>query len=130
MKIVMLEAKTVSCGDVSFDEIYRLGEVTEYPLTPDDKIVERIGDAEAVLCNKTPFTESVLRACPKLKYIGVCATGYTTTLTLKLPLSLELQSAMCRRIQQKPLHSRFFPIYFILQTKLLTIIISFMTAAG
>ncbi len=76
MKIVMLEASTVSRNDISFEEIYRLGEVTEYPLTPVDKIVEYIGDAEAVLCNKTPFTAEVLEKCTKLEYIGVCATGF------------------------------------------------------
>ncbi|MBQ2823517.1 MAG: D-2-hydroxyacid dehydrogenase [Oscillospiraceae bacterium] len=76
MKIVMLEASTVSRNDISFEEIYKLGEVTEYPLTPVDRIVEYIGDAEAVLCNKTPFTAEVLEKCPNLKYIGVCATGY------------------------------------------------------
>lgn len=76
MKIVMLEAATVSKNDISFEDIYKLGEVTEYPLTPVDKIVEYIGDAEAVLCNKTPFTADILEACPKLKYIGLCATGY------------------------------------------------------
>lgn len=76
MKIAILEAKTVSKGDVSFEEIYRLGDVDEYPLTPAADVVKNIGDAEAVLCNKTIFDEKVLRACPKLKYIGLCATGY------------------------------------------------------
>lgn len=76
MKIAILEAKTVSKGDVSFEGIYRLGEVTEYPLTPVEDIVKNVGDAEAVLCNKTPFTRDVLTACPNLKYIGLCATGY------------------------------------------------------
>ncbi len=76
MKIVMLEAATVSRNDISFEEIYKLGEVREYPLTPVDKIVEYVGDAEAVLCNKTPFTADVLEKCPNLKYIGLCATGY------------------------------------------------------
>lgn len=76
MKIAILEAKTVSKGDVSFEEIYRLGDVDEYPLTPAADVVKNIGDAEAVLCNKTVFDEKVLRACPKLKYIGLCATGY------------------------------------------------------
>ena len=76
MKIAILEAKTVSRGDVSFDEIYKLGEVREFPLTPVDKIVENVGDAEIVLCNKTPFTADIIRACPNLKYIGLCATGY------------------------------------------------------
>ena len=72
----MLEASTVSSGDISFEAVYELGEVKEYPLTPADKIIEFIGDAEAVLCNKTPFTADILNACPKLKYIGICATGY------------------------------------------------------
>lgn len=76
MKIAILEAKTVSRGDVSFEEFYRLGEVAEYPLTPAADVIKNIGDAEAVLCNKTLFTEEILRACPKLKYIGLCATGY------------------------------------------------------
>ena len=76
MKIVMLEAATVSRNDVPFDDIYALGEVTEYPLTPDDKIVEYIGDADAVLCNKTRLTAEVLEQCPNLKYIGECATGF------------------------------------------------------
>ena len=76
MKIVMLEAATVSRNDVSFDDIYALGEVTEYPLTPADKLVEYIGDAEAVLCNKSRLTAEVLEQCPKLKYIGECATGF------------------------------------------------------
>ncbi len=76
MKIIMLEAAILTMDDISFEPIYALGDVTEYPLTPTDKIVEYIGDAQIALCNKTPFTADVLRACPNLKYIGVCATGY------------------------------------------------------
>lgn len=76
MKIAILEASSVSRGDVSFDDIYKLGEVREFPLTPADRIVENIGDAEAVLCNKTPFTAEVMERCPNIKYIGLCATGY------------------------------------------------------
>lgn len=76
MKIAMLEAASVSRGDIPFDDIYKLGEVREFPLTPADKIVENIGDAEAVLCNKTPFTAEIMEKCPNLRYIGICATGY------------------------------------------------------
>ncbi|MCM1024029.1 MAG: D-2-hydroxyacid dehydrogenase [Prevotella sp.] len=92
MKIVILEAKTVSKGDVSFEELYGLGEVTEYPLTPAGMIVRNVGDAEAVLCNKTPFTEEVLRACPNLKYIGLCATGYNN---IDLKTCRELGITVC-----------------------------------
>lgn len=76
MKIAMLEAASVSRGDIPFDDIYKLGEVREFPLTPADKTVENIGDAEAVLCNKTPFTAEIMEKCPNLRYIGICATGY------------------------------------------------------
>lgn len=76
MKIVMLEAATVSRNDVSFEDIYALGQVTEYPLTPTEKLVEYIGDADAVLCNKSLLTAEVLEKCPNLKYIGECATGF------------------------------------------------------
>lgn len=92
MKIVILEAGTVSRGDVSFDELYSLGDVTEYRLTPIDKIVETVGDAEAVLCNKTPFTADILRACPNVKYIGLCATGYNN---IDLKACRELGITVC-----------------------------------
>lgn len=92
MKIVILEAATVSKGDVSFDGLRELGEVTEYPLTPIDKIVQNVGDAEIVLCNKTPFTKDVLRACPNIKYIGLCATGYNN---IDLKTCRELGITVC-----------------------------------
>lgn len=76
MEIVLLEEKTVTQGDVSLDEFRTLGNVRSYPLTPQDKLIEYIGDAEAAICNKTIFTRDVISACPKLKYIGLCATGY------------------------------------------------------
>ena len=44
--------------------------------TDKQEIIERIGDAEAILTNKTPITADVLKACPQLTYIGVLATGY------------------------------------------------------
>lgn len=76
MKIVLLEEKTVSQGDVSLEEFYSLGEVRGYPLTPADKLCEYIGDAEAAICNKSVFTAEVMKKCSNLRYIGLCATGY------------------------------------------------------
>lgn len=76
MKIVLLEEKTVTQGDVSLDEFRTIGEVRGYPLTPQEKLVEYIGDADAAICNKTVFTREVMKKCPNLKYIGLCATGY------------------------------------------------------
>ncbi len=76
MKIVVLDGYTENPGDLSWDELASLGDLTVHDRTPKDKVVERIGDASIVITNKTPITEGVLAACPGVKYIGVLATGY------------------------------------------------------
>ena len=76
MKIIITDRDTVTNGDLSLDSLERFGEVVSYGLTAPDQIVERIADADAVLCNKTPITAQVMDACPKLRYVGLFATGY------------------------------------------------------
>ena len=44
--------------------------------TDHSQIAVRIGDAEIILTNKTPVSREIMGACPKLKYIGLLATGY------------------------------------------------------
>ena len=78
MKIVILDAHTTNPGDLSWEELKNLGELTIYERTPKDQIVERIADAEVILTNKTPITAETLNACPKLKFISTLATGYNT----------------------------------------------------
>jgi glycerate dehydrogenase len=56
--------------------VARLGEIEVHDRTPADQIVPRSRDAEIVLTNKVPFSRDTLNQLPKLKYIGVCATGY------------------------------------------------------
>ena len=76
MKIVVLDGYTENPGDLSWEGLERLGELTVYDRTPADKIAERIGDAEAVYTNKTPISAQTIGQCPNLKFIGVLATGY------------------------------------------------------
>lgn len=76
MKIVILDGYTQNPGDLSWSGMEELGEVTVYDRTPDELVVERIGDAEIVYTNKTPVSKSTLESCPAIKYIGVLATGY------------------------------------------------------
>lgn len=76
MKAVILEKQAVSVGDISFEKFHEKWDLTEYETTHPSQITERCADADAVLCNKTPFTADVIASLPKLKYIGVCATGY------------------------------------------------------
>lgn len=76
MKIVILDGYTENPGDLSWEGFERLGELTVYDRTPAGEIVKRIGDADAVITNKTPVSRETLDACPNVKYIGVLATGY------------------------------------------------------
>ncbi|WP_142973781.1 D-2-hydroxyacid dehydrogenase [Enterococcus casseliflavus] len=79
MKIVVLDGYALNPGDLSWQGFEELGEVTVYDrtsYTDKQEIIERIGDAEVILTNKTPITADVLKACPQLTYIGVLATGY------------------------------------------------------
>jgi glycerate dehydrogenase len=76
MKIVILDGYTENPGDLSWDEFQKLGELVVYDRTPSEKIIERIGDAEAVITNKTPVTKEIFEACKNITYIGVLATGY------------------------------------------------------
>lgn len=81
MKIVVLDGYTENPGDLSWNGLEKLGELTVYDRTPANKIVERIGDAEAVYTNKTPITEETIKACSNMKFIGVLATGYNVVNT-------------------------------------------------
>lgn len=76
MQIVVLDGYTENPGDLSWEAFEVLGELTVYDRTPAEQIVERIGNAEAVIVNKTPITAEIMEACPNIRYIGVLATGY------------------------------------------------------
>ncbi len=79
MKIVVLDGYAENPGDLKWDEIAALGDLTVYDRTSlhdANEIIKRIGDAQIVLTNKTPITASTMDACPDLRFIGVLATGY------------------------------------------------------
>lgn len=79
MKIVVLDGYALNPGDLDWQGFKAFGEVTVYDrtsFTDKQEIIDRIGEAEAILTNKTPIDEEILSAVPKLKYIGVVATGY------------------------------------------------------
>lgn len=77
-KIVVLDGFVLNPGDLSWEPLKSLGSVTVYDRTPADRIVERIGDADIILTNKTPITRQTLLDCPDIRYVGALATGYNT----------------------------------------------------
>jgi glycerate dehydrogenase len=81
VKIVVLDGYVLNPGDLTWEPLKRFGDLTVYDRTVydgsrDDLIIERIGDAEIVFTNKTPLSENVFKNCPKLKFLGILATGY------------------------------------------------------
>lgn len=76
MKIVILDGYTENPGDLSWEPLAALGDLTVYDRTEPSDVIPRIGGAALVLTNKTPIPRSVLEACPQIRYIGVLATGY------------------------------------------------------
>lgn len=76
MKIVLTDIDTVTKGDLSFDFLEKLGEVTCYRFTAEEQVFERVRDADMVICNKTLLNRNNISAAKNLKYIGLFATGY------------------------------------------------------
>ncbi|MFI8319912.1 D-2-hydroxyacid dehydrogenase [Kosakonia cowanii] len=76
MKIVVLDGGLLNPGDLSWDPLHALGEVTVYDTTPADKAAQRLRDADIAITNKVAFSEDLLAHCPQLKCIAVTATGY------------------------------------------------------
>lgn len=78
MKIVVLDGYTLNPGDLSWEGLEKLGDVTVFERTVKEKnqIIKAIGDAEIIFTNKTPLTKEIIKKVSSVKYIGVLATGY------------------------------------------------------
>ena len=75
-KIIILDGGVANPGDLSWDALAALGDLTVYDYTAPQDVISRIGDASIILTNKTVISADVMSACPNLRYIGVLATGY------------------------------------------------------
>jgi glycerate dehydrogenase len=76
MKIVVLDGHTLNPGDLTWEPLSALGDLTVHERTPREKTVERASGAAVVLTNKTVLGRAEIEALPGLQYIGVLATGY------------------------------------------------------
>ena len=75
-KIVILDGHTLNPGDLSWDALIALGELTVHDRTPSGQVADRSADATILITNKTPITAETINTLPGLQYIGVLATGY------------------------------------------------------
>ena len=76
MRIIVLDGFAANPGDIRWDELKALGDVTVYDRTPENEILSRAEGAEAILTNKCPLRAETIQKLPSLQYIGVLATGY------------------------------------------------------
>ena len=76
MKIVILDGYTANPGDLSWEQLKELGELTVYDRTKAHETVARAADADIILTNKVVLGQAEISQLPRLKYIGVLATGY------------------------------------------------------
>jgi len=76
MNIVATDGFALNPGDLNWEPIKKLGNLTIYDRTNVDEIVERCKAAQIILTNKVPFTVDTLNQLPELKLICVLATGY------------------------------------------------------
>ena len=83
MKIVELDGYAANPGDISWQQWENIVapdgttcEFVVYDRTPANLVVERAKDADIAITNKVVFSDEVMAQLPRLRYIGVLATGY------------------------------------------------------
>jgi len=76
MNITILDGHALNPGDLDWSCLEKFGKLSVYPRSAPKLVVERAKDSEIIFTNKVVFNETVFAQLPKLKYIGVFATGY------------------------------------------------------
>jgi len=77
MSAVFLDFGSVTRGDMDCTALERAVSPWQYyDETDPDQVMERIRDAEVVVCNKFSMTREIIASAPRLKLICIAATGY------------------------------------------------------
>ena len=76
MNIVIVDGHPLNTGDLNWEPIAAFGNLKVYDWCNPDETIERCREADIVLTNKVPFDKVTIAQLPKLKMIGVLATGY------------------------------------------------------
>ncbi len=75
MKIVVLDGGTTNPGDISWAPLEALGDLTVYPNTPRELLLERARGAGALITNRVRLDRETVNALPELRYIGTLSIG-------------------------------------------------------
>ncbi|MCQ2440538.1 MAG: D-2-hydroxyacid dehydrogenase [Clostridia bacterium] len=77
MKILITDYNSlIYNNDVSLDVFNKFGEVVLYESINRNDLLKEVEDVDVILSNKVTIDNTVFNKAPKLKYIGLFATGY------------------------------------------------------
>ncbi len=76
LKAVILDGYTENPGDLSWKCIEDLVDLTVYPRTAPEEIVERANKADILIVNKVQITKEIIEQLPNLKFVSTLATGF------------------------------------------------------
>ena len=76
MNIVITDGYLANPGDLSWAPIESLGSLTVYDHLSQAEIIEKCREADAVFTNKLSFGTKEFEALPRLRFVGVLATGF------------------------------------------------------
>ena len=76
MNIVILDSFAANPGDLSWQPLSAIGELTVYDFTRPDELLERAKNADILITNKVLIKAEHLQLLPRVRYIGILATGY------------------------------------------------------
>ena len=74
--IVVLDGHVLNPGDNSWAPLEALGDLTVYPRTPAELVLERAAGAEILVLNKNRLNGPLMDQLPRLRCIGMSSTGY------------------------------------------------------
>ncbi len=77
MKILVTDSLSLkSHNDLSLEALGKFGEVSEYDDITREELLREVKDKDIILTNKIIIDREVMENAPRLRYIGLFATGY------------------------------------------------------
>lgn len=74
--IVILDGYTTNPGDLSWDELGKLGDLTVYDRTTLEELPDRVAHADIIVSNKIVWTTEALNETKQCEMIQLLSTGY------------------------------------------------------
>lgn len=76
LNAVILDGYTENPGDLSWECIEKMTNLTVYDRTPQELVEERSKDADILIINKVSLTKDIISRLPNLKFVSTLSTGF------------------------------------------------------